>query len=76
MGLAQLFVLLTQVAKRRPTPVLASGMAFFGSCSATEHNQAELGVLVMPKLPVGAVLEFAFAIKSRFCHRELLCLWF
>jgi hypothetical protein len=62
-------------AKRRSTLVLASGMTFFGCCSTTEHHQVVgLGALV-PKLPASAVLEFAFALKSRFCHRELL-LWF
>jgi hypothetical protein len=47
------------VTKRRSTPALASGKAFFGRCSTTEHHQVELGVL-MPKPPSGAVLVFVF----------------
>jgi hypothetical protein len=47
--------------------VFPSGISFIGSCPTptTEHHQAGLGMLV-PKPPAGAVLESAFALKSRF----------
>jgi hypothetical protein len=60
--------------KRRPTPILASGVTLFRSFLTTEHHKAELGVL-MPKQPAGAVLGFVFALKSCFCCRELLWFW-
>jgi hypothetical protein len=58
---------------RAAEPLTIAVWRAFVSCSATGHHQAGLGML-MPKVPAGAVLKPAFALKSRFCHSELL--WF
>ena len=52
---------------------LRQGRLFAGVARQQMHQKMRLAVAVS-KLLVGARVEFAFTLESRFCHRELL--WF